>query len=59
MFANKTADYRQYLKSIEDREAHMNQLQIQIEQCETERGGYEAELGSTMASQACYIFKLI
>ena len=51
MFAHKTEEYRQYMKSIEDRETHMSKLNMQLEQLESEKGGYESELGSSMASQ--------
>ena len=51
MFANKTEEYRQYLKSIEERENHMNNLSNQMETLNKDREGMEEELGTSMASQ--------
>jgi structural maintenance of chromosome 3 (chondroitin sulfate proteoglycan 6) len=51
MFSRKTEEYRQYLKSIEERENHLSKMQMQAEQLEQERDGYQEELGSSMSSQ--------
>ena len=39
------------MKSIEDRQNHLSKMEMQAEQLEQERDGYQQELGSSMSSQ--------